>query len=232
MRPKLEDRLGFNLARSVAPPHRFMARFTCRKCHQHIDVAASDPLNPEVIAKRAAARGWKVDSHHASVTRCPACLVEAVARRKGEPLLKVVPPAPAVAAHPPISSTAPKEPAPMATPETKTPRGPTTEERIRIRNLLDKHFDDGAGCYLDDYSDQRVGEEARVPWAIVTRIREAAYGPIRVDPEMVAARAELAQLARDLKAAEESVHTILKALHDRVEAAAKRIAALEGKRAA
>jgi hypothetical protein len=100
-------------------------------------------------------------------------------------------------------------------------RDPTPEERMRIRRILDTRFDDGAGCWLDGYSDQKAGEEAKVPWAMVTRIREAAYGPIRVDPEIAALRAEMAQIARDLVA-----------LNDKHAAAVKRLDNLNAKRAA
>lgn len=80
------------------------------------------------------------------------------------------------------------------------PRDPTPQERVKIRSVLDSYFDDAAGCWLDGYSDQKAGEEIGVPWALVTRIREAAYGPIRVDPEVAGLRAELAQIGRELAA--------------------------------
>jgi hypothetical protein len=101
------------------------------------------------------------------------------------------------------------------------PRDATQQERLKIRAILDKHFDDNAGCWLDGYSDQKAGEEAAVPWAIVTRIREAAYGPIRVDPEVAGLRAELMQIGRELAA-----------LTEKHGAAAKRLEALVAKRAA
>lgn len=100
-------------------------------------------------------------------------------------------------------------------------REATPQERVKIRAVLDKQFDDGAGCWLDGYSDQKAGEEVGVPWAIVTRIREAAYGPIRVDPEVAGLRAELVQIGRELVA-----------LTEKHAAATKRLEALAGKRAA
>jgi hypothetical protein len=88
----------------------------------------------------------------------------------------------------------------------------TTAQRLRIRSLLDKHFDDEAGCYLDGYSDQRIGAEVDVPWALVTKVREAAYGPIRVDPEIAALRAEIAQARRQV----EALNAIVTALQARL----------------
>jgi hypothetical protein len=76
-------------------------------------------------------------------------------------------------------------------------RDPTQAERLKIRSILDKAFDDNAGCWLDGYSDQKAGEEIGVPWALVTRIREAAYGPIRVDPEVAGILAALKSLTTE-----------------------------------
>ena len=98
------------------------------------------------------------------------------------------------------------------------PREATPQERVKIRAMLDKHFDDSAGQWLDGYSDQRAGEEIGVPWALLTRIREAAYGPIRVDPEIAALQAFMAQITRDLAALTERQASAQK----RLDALAKR----------
>lgn len=73
-------------------------------------------------------------------------------------------------------------------------REATNDQRVLIRNLLDKHFDDAVGTYLDSMSDAAIAEKAGVPRVVVERIREAAYGPIKVDPEIQAIRTELAAL--------------------------------------
>lgn len=98
-------------------------------------------------------------------------------------------------------------------------REPTQQERIKVRQVIDQHFDDEAGFWLNGYSDQKAGEEIGVPWALVTRIREAAYGPIRVDPEVAALKMELAQIGRELSAVVE-----------KHQAAMKRVDALVAKR--
>lgn len=202
------QKFGFVLGRSVLPHHRgTRAIFHCSKCQARCEVTPPHPLNPEQIAKMARKLGWDADGYRKSTTRCPTCLHR---RSPGE---------------------SPKEPTIMATEPKPTtlPRDPTTGERMKIRALLDQHFDDSAGMYLDGYSDQRIGEESGVPWAIVTKIREAAYGTIRVDPEITALRAEIDQAARKLAALEKSlaaeVQTIT-GLKARIETAmAKRSAA-------
>lgn len=111
-------------------------------------------------------------------------------------------------------------------------REPSYEERLKIREALDKYFDDQAGCWLDDWSDQKAGAHANVPWAMVTRIREAAYGPIKVDPEVAAIRALLAQLSAEIKALAAGQAEAVRVLTEKAEAASKRVEALRARRVA
>lgn len=192
------------------------ARFECRQCGGHDEFQAATSgrnCNMVATAARAEAAGWAFRNSRAT---CPRCLAASRARAKGEsPAPKPIPPAMvARAAIPAPTETTMPDPKPVM-------REATPQERVKIRGVLDKHFDDGAGCWLDGYSDQKAGEEVGVPWAIVTRIREAAYGPIRVDPEVVGLRAELAQIGRDLAA-----------LTEKHAAAAKRLDGLAARRAA
>lgn len=138
------------------------------------------PLNPEAAAKAAARMGWEADAWRRSVARCPEC--QAARRGGGDRAEKK------------DTSMGEKTGSGPSIPAKEALRDPTQQERLRIRSVLDKHFDDDAGCWLDGYSDQKAGEECGVPWAMVTRIREAAYGPIRVDPELAALNAEAKRL--------------------------------------
>lgn len=194
---------------------RGAANFTCVRCHCSADlplVRQRSAFNPEATVKRAEAAGWRVNGARAE---CPSCLARGGERKRGD--------SPAPKPVPQKQPTARVIPMAEAKPATRgeTLREASPQERVKIRAVLDRHFDDGAGCWLDGYSDQKAGEEVGVPWAIVTRIREAAYGPIRVDPEVAGIRAEIVQVARDLVA-----------LNDRHAALAKRLEALAAKRAA
>jgi hypothetical protein len=183
---------------------RRTATFACR-CGQTLRLleAAGRKLNPEHVAKRARAAGWQADGWRASITQCPAC--QAKDRGGESPGEKV------------IRMPEAQEPAPMP-PAT---REPTPKQRLAIRAKLDANFDDDAGCYLDGQSDQKIGEELNIPWSWVARIREAAYGPIRVDPEVAALRAELAGLRAEQKK-----------LDERIGGVASRLEALGKKRSA
>jgi transposase-like protein len=76
----------------------------------------------------------------------------------------------------------------------------STPQRVQIRNLLDKHFDDAVGMYLDDMNDEKIAQTVKIPRAVVERMRETAYGPIRITAEVVALRAQVAKLQSDLDA--------------------------------
>lgn len=75
----------------------------------------------------------------------------------------------------------------------------TTDQRVKIRSLLDKHFDDGVGRYLDGYSDQKIADAVGVPRVVVEGIREPGYGPIKIDPEIVRLMDEVSKMEIDMK---------------------------------
>lgn len=163
---------------------RTVARFACVECATILDVSVDSdkPMNAQGYAKTACNKGWIAYPDRKARTYCPKCRGPA-SKTKNDPdseLRKVIPP---------MALVTPIKP---ASPVAVEVRNPTPDQRVAIRNLLDKHFDDGSGMYLDDMSDQRVAELAGVPRVIVERLREAAYGPIRVDPALAEMRAALA----------------------------------------
>ena len=100
-----------------------VARFQCVECAATYDlkVQSDKPINPEGYAKRAQQDGWKADPWKRNRCYCPRCA--GPQKKMNDPnseLNKVVP-----------------------LPVQPVPREITPEARQRIRNLLDKHFDDG-----------------------------------------------------------------------------------------
>lgn len=183
------------------------ARFTCARCsaHEAFPLVRGRSINPEATIKHAAAAGWDV-KNHSSRAECPRCLAARRIAAKGE-------------------SPGPKAEVIMLQPVAKPL---TPDQRLRIRALLDKHFDDGAGRYLDGYSDQKVATELNLPRIHVETIREAAYGAIRVPPEMEAAEKAVAALEARLKPAETiaaEIDKLLAGARTLVEAARKALAA-------
>lgn len=139
-------------------------RVTCTACSAIENISHSSNAPPEQVKQSFERKGWKVKRRNWT---CPSCQ-----QRKKQP----------------IPTTKGEE---LVTTNTASLRTPTPEERARIRHMLDGHFDDTKGMFLDGYSDKRIGEELNLPWKMVEMVREAAYGPIRIPPEHAALLAEI-----------------------------------------
>jgi hypothetical protein len=81
----------------------------------------------------------------------------------------------------------------------------TPEERRRIREALDTHYDEALGRYRQSFSDKSLAAKLNVPAKWVTDLREAnGYGPdaneadAARDAELGSLKAELARLQTDL----------------------------------
>ena len=195
------------------------ARLACRACgaHDEVRLPPGRNHNPEQVGKAFAGRGWEVSPWQAGKCRCPACIAakpkndpDALLRRldtrTGEPKPTNGPSEWARKA----AETMAEEDAEMAEKAklAAVVREPTAEHRLRIRRALDEHFDDAKGCYLDGMTDQRLGDNLKVPWKWIEQIREAAYGPIRTDPEIEAVRGEIVAIKAALAKAEQRLAAV------------------------
>lgn len=148
------------------------ARINCTSCTNTVDQRLKMPMVPQHVAKRFRAMGWDCEPHAPGSVVCPAC-------KKRPPIAKVI-------------SIITKGEVPMNAPALA--QSSSIEQRAKIRDLIDKFFDEGKGYYVGDYSDQRIAREVGVPFAAVTGLRETAYGPLRGDPETHALRGDIATL--------------------------------------
>lgn len=182
-------------------PH---ARVECAKCGAHTTRRLTKTnMPPDVVAKFFKREGWDMDFKKRPSVRCPAC--QKSQNAKGE--------------------KPNKETSMSVAPVNAQPRELTADERLRVRSLLDKTFDDAKGLYLDGYSDQRVGTEANVPWLNVRKMREAAYGPLKAVPELDALVAEQRAIATKITEITGSLTAIQAQSND----LAKRIAGVASK---
>jgi hypothetical protein len=177
--------MGFDLVSTGrGQDRRTVARFICFKCEKafiDLSVISGVRLNPTLLAQSAERHGWDADSVRRARVVCPDCKTGrtndvASELRKMEVRMATAPTALLIgSASAPVSAV----------------REPTADQRVVIRHLLEKHFDEGRGCYLDGYNDQRIAEDTGLARIVVERLRDAAYGPIRVTAEVLAARKEL-----------------------------------------
>lgn len=146
----------------------------------------TDTTDPDQLRKRMLSKGWEFDAFRKKNCICPECQKDQRDLDEEEPKM----PKPTLVA----ANSEPTMPQQAAPPRTSL----TSDERFKVRQLLDQHFDDKMGAYLNQYSDQRIGTELEVPWKLVFDIREAAYGPIREDPRIAAIRSDMAKLERQM----------------------------------
>ena len=90
-------------------------------------------------------------------------------------------------------------------------RDMTADQRAKVRELIEQHFDEDKGCYLDGYSDEKIAIDVNVPRIHVEHLRDAAYGPIRISAEVIAMQKDLdalrLRIASQLTAAESLFET-------------------------
>ena len=70
---------------------------------------------------------------------------------------------------------------------------------LRRHRHLEPRFDDEKGRYLGGQSDRSIADSVGVPMIHVKAIREAAYGELRADPDLLAIQAEATELGRRLR---------------------------------
>ena len=210
------------------------ARVHCSRCPVEFQKPITKGTsNSNKLHKSFERLGWKLVWGNPNQSLCPNCNRRNHAAKVTERVAKLVAnvtghkvPVEIIDTETGVSSTMPAHPATTKTNGAASPSiAPTADQKAKIRVLLDGHFDDAAGCYLDGYNDQRIADEVGVPRAAVERIREAAYGPIKSNPEFEAIRAALGAA----RAEAERCFTEAKAAVDAVHALDKRVTALAEK---
>ena len=217
----------------------------CIECGQetriHWNTGGADPA---FVERKFRGLGWRFDAYKPKNCVCPDCLKgrkqfteAAVPKRPSEAMTA------SQCRYPHPEETMPKSTSPTNSytpPKTDTgvltavtnltasghyDRTLTSHEKAKVRAILDGHFDDQLGRYLDNYDDKKVGLETDLPWALVAQYRELAYGPIKPDPAIEAFTKELALMQEELK----NLSNAIEAMRARFEAYSGRLVNLEAK---
>lgn len=214
--------LGFILtgATSDDGKTRPIARFKCVVCDEFIDlsVKSSEILNPDSLVRSAINRGWEADPFRKSHVRCPKHANPHRAKNDTNSELRKLEAKMAAQPAPPSPSS---PPSPI--------REPTADQRANVRKLIEAHFDEDLGYYLDGFTDEKIAVAINVPRIVVERIREAAYGPIKVSQEAIALRKEIGALRGDFANAESSAVTLFEQVRADLAAFGKRLDDLEAR---
>lgn len=174
---------------------RQVAVMHCYVCNAEGTVVSSNGLNPTHVAEIFEHKGWAADPWNKRKCLCPEHNPKKRSRQ----------------------TTIIEAMRTTAMEHTNTPRVTPAEsartldkvQRQKVRGLVDDHFDDERGAYATGWSDQRIGKEVQVPWGLVTQLREAAYGPILVDPETEALRAAIEANHAEIKVVEKQLEATI-----------------------
>jgi hypothetical protein len=154
-----------------------VARFAGGKCGSVGDITlGSKNENPQRLASFMRQRGWQADAHRRDRTKCPTCLgvapqLELVVRPEGIPSDQG---------------------------EDEQMRKPTPDQRQKIRELLELHFDEELGVFAEGWSDERVALEAGdLPRAVVSEMRDAAWGPVLMNEKTLKGLTDLAEAKQE-----------------------------------
>lgn len=176
----------------------------CHSCPNTFETTVTADMSPSHTLKEAHKAGWKANGRNPRATTCPDCQQ---AKRK------------------------PKEDATtMTTTQTAVAAPLTSDQRLKIRHLLDTHYDDSRGRYLDGYSDQVIGREVDVAFSKVAEVREAAYGPLAGDDDVSELRKEIDAVKADIVTQlgeQDRIMKMREALVERLSGIDKRLRAIE-----
>lgn len=220
-------RYGFRLAGvQTGDQHRPVARFTCTGCGKTLDIAirSGQRQSGHIPVTSAQAKGWEADAYDSAVARCPHCLTF---KSHNDPNSELRKTEARMAAQPtltaPTGPTTLTAPTPPATPI----REPTAEQRATIRGMIEKHFDEDEGCYIGEATDQTIATVVNVPRVAVERLREAAYGPIRITTDQVAIRKEIAAVRAKITDVQDAAKSLFETIHGDLGFLRKQLAELE-----
>lgn len=156
--------------------------FTC-DCGQGIGVNDTKRRsNPEEwamsVIRKQGWRAWK-----ARKILCPDCVAKEDEKKMNKRTA--------------IKITTVTEPEPL---KAEPPRQPTPADNRRIHDAVDAAYDDKAGCYTKNHSDDLIAKALNVPRAWVSKIREDFFGPDLSEAERlkIAYRAELALIQGEM----------------------------------
>jgi hypothetical protein len=187
--------------------------------------------SPEWIKKLFERKGWEVDQHNIARCLCPNCKktrkVIAAPLAPPEPARRQINDAPPrrlvdavrLAREDARTTKENTVAAPIAPPQKVDLASIPAPQKLRIRQKLDAYFDDAQGAYMGGHTDQSLAKDLNLPVSMVYSLREAAYGPLKRDPEvddllreLEAVRKKLADAQSDMAKVDAKAQIILKRL--------------------
>ncbi len=170
-------------------------RVQCSSCGAVSEVRHKIDAPPDRVRQSFEQKGWKTPKPR--LWSCPDC---ARPRRKTEEYKKF--------SRPEQLEILDMNKAPIKQEHIAAAREPTAKECKAVFELAGGYFKDGK--YDSGWSDRRVADELKMPPAVVAKAREEFFGPIKGDPELEAAKSDLAAILSMIKPLEQRITAIEK----------------------
>jgi len=160
---------------------RSVATLLCSICDRQETLTQTKSLPPEALAQKFKAHGWDVKLGRKKVV-CPHCRNKP--KEVNDPMSKITKMPTAKASAQPVGHL------------------PNPRQQRQIYSLLDEHFREEVGRYLNGYSDQKISDETGIAVDVIRTLRRQAYGDIKPPSEVAAFQSEvkdLKELVADLE---------------------------------
>ncbi len=158
-------RLGIQTIRTVAGGRTVqVARSVCAACEGHDEIRQPLDIPAEAIQAVFEAKGW---TGFGQRLLCPAC-TRATRKPEDTPML-------------------PRQKITQAAMDQMP--APTPRQVVAIADALAERLAEGR--YRPGWSDHRLGDDLKIPAALVAKVREDLHGPLKGDPEIDALRGDL-----------------------------------------
>ena len=169
-------RLGIQTIRTVADGRIIHSgRVTCAACQAHEEIVQRPGVLAHVLLAAFEKKGW------AGLGKRPLCSLCAT-----KPSIP----------DKPTPQMSPKVEEHVMLPKQKITKAamdqmpaPTPRQVVAIADALAERLADGR--YRTGWSDHRVGDDLKIPAALVAKVREDLHGPLKGDPEVDALRGDL-----------------------------------------
>lgn len=185
---------------------------SCADCHtKACNTALGSRTDEGIVRSWFLERGWKIYNRHAMCARCVA--PKPVVEVKKSPVRKET------------NVTNISSPKPEVVPEGVRAIDKKTERRLYA--LLESYLDEvpGGWRYRDDWTDEKVAQDAGCQLWWVRRTREDAYGKLAAPPEVLDVRTDIEKLRSEIG----QLLNAVAAAEANLSAVDKRVAKIEAK---
>jgi hypothetical protein len=194
--------------RGSAFVHLFV--MSCSTCSFTDRIHLQDSISPAGVHQKLRKRGWLTNERKRAKCFCPICATKPKEKTTVNANVTITPKSELAARQSPAPVVDRVELSSAAMQQLL--REPTMFEIRRIIEAVGIYFDETEGRYTKGYSDQKIGEELNLPWAMVQKVRDQSGYKLKIDPEVAKLSSDIATVKEMLADLERRHSTLTKRL--------------------